>query len=385
MVRAPGRGSLLLRSITDDTRLREYLKALTWIFQTKRSNPKTLARLIEIGRPAGLCLGNGFWESSYDSGSYREVDSALVTYGRRGSCDACPSLRSFMFGGFDLEATSSDYFTHLLSSAWPDLQRLALYQVRWSPLSTERTASDRFWKLYPPPNFSLQHLLINFLASPRPSWRTLWGLDEDRSSMQIQSESAHVAQSESPDYGTGAFTGSSSHFRGSWLHWLLLNSTHSLTSLCLANLSEDLPLDAFKTIREACPGLMDLSITGYEGNELLGDILTEGAGRLLSLTLGGIVSIAVVRRNPVTEGLEQCNTPVLASAGILSNSRAKLRYLELQSLELFERLSILEHLRMGKLPSLSHIVLAKASLVHPEVQRLGKYCTSAGIALRVKR
>lgn len=173
----------------------------------------------------------------------------------------------------------------------------------------------------------------------------------------------------------------------SWLHWLLYNSVNSLKNLSLVDLGDDLPEDAHDLLQRVAPGLLDLTITGYEGQQLIGDLLALHAAHLCSLTLGGNL-IEVEVSMPAHHAHQQPRTirvPCLASSEIVRRDRGQLRVLEIQNLQLFERLRVQEPLKSGLLPRLRQITLAQASRLHPEVHNLDKYCVRNGIQLRVKR
>ena len=331
-IRAGGRGSLLLRALDSNPALS--CTGIQWCHQTRRASGDTLAALLRLAKPTHLAIGSGFFTNS----SPEDLDALEAALKGLGS-----DLRSFAFGGYDLETTTSDYITHFLSTSWTSLSSLSLRQVRFtSPhLGITQTQHDAFWRSYPIPRFSLKHLSISFVR-PVPAARATITQDDQEKS---------------------------------WLYWLIAHSGKSLTSLELANLSEELPEDAYQLLREAVPNLRHLSITEYEGTELLGDILAGGADKLVSLTLGGLSSIGLA-------GNESMD--VLASPTVLEG-RQELQYLEIQNLQLFERLDILQAMQAGRLPHLRQIVLTNASRIHPQVQVLDTYCKAKGILLVVRR
>lgn len=333
-IRAAGRATLLLQSIESSKNLASSCSSISWCSQTRRASHETLAALLAKAHPVMLALGSGFF-SRTSSDEVNTVENALRTLG--------PHLRSFAFGGYDLESTSSDFVTHLLSSAFVNLTSLDLRQVRFqSPhLGSIETAHDSFWRCYPRPQFALKHLSISFVR-PMPASRAREDSDEQEQS---------------------------------WLHWLLAGSTSTLVSLDLANLADSLPEDALQLLDTASSRLRSLSITEYEGEDLLADLLVQKATQLVALTLGGLASVAL------PQGMSM---DVLASKAIWEG-RHQLRYLEIQNLQLFERLGVLKAMKAGQLPSLRQIVLTNASRIHPKVQLLDAHCTTVGISLLVKR
>lgn len=335
VIRAGGRATLLLRSLRANKVLADSCGSLSWCSQTRRASGETLASLLNLARPAQLALGSGFFSRSHFEKPDGVVD-ALKGIG--------VGLRSFAFGGYDLETTSSDYITYLLSSEWSNLRSLSLRQVRFDSHHAIflETQQDSFWRCYNRPAFKLSHIAISFVK-PMGTSRTM--SSEDGKSDE------------------------------SWLHWLLSSSVMTLTSLDLANLTEALPDDALQVLSQAAAHFRHLSITEYEGEDLLGDRLASGAASLVSLTLGGLASVGM----PNNKSMD-----VLASRSILEG-RQKLRYLELQNFQLFERLALEEAMRDGKLPHLQQIVLTNASRVHPRVQLLDAYCTKASINFLVRR
>ena len=294
---------------------------------------ETLAAILRAAKPSSLALGSGFFSSG------RREDIAMLenVLQRLG-----PDLQEFAFGGYDLETTTSDYITHPLSHAWTGLESLSLRQVRFvSPHAVNIEAQhDAFWRCYPPPKYRLKHLSISFVR-PIPA----------------SAPTKDVAEDES------------------WLHWLIAKSASSLASVDLANLSEALPEDAYQILKAAAPRLRRLSITEYEGDELLGNLLAHGADNLVSLTLGGLSSIGLAGGRTME---------ILASPQILEGRR-NLQYLEIQNLQLFERLDLVGAMRNGQLEDIRHIVLTNASRVHPEVQLLDAHCKQMGVTLLVRR
>jgi hypothetical protein len=284
-----------------------------------------------LASPSSLALGGGFFEGRDLS---RELDTALK--------NLSPVLKSFSFGGFEINVTTSDFITYYLSAYWHNLTSLELHQVRFSsPYGTTRTASDYFWQNYARPKFRLRKVTIRMLGTSNTN------------------EWSDSAEEES------------------WLHWILASSQGSLRSLSIDGLCNALPEDAMPLLQTMSRNLQDISITDYLVPEMAGDLLTAHARQLLSLTLG-------TKRTELYQHLDVRMMPVLASQEVWNN-REQLRYLEIQHQELFDVLAVRKALEEGKLPQLQVIVLVHVSRVHPEVQQLVKYCQKKDVILIVKR
>ena len=343
-IRANGRAELLRDLLQRRPSTNRHARHIAWTIDTKRADPLVLADLIRTAQPSSLTLEGGFFYRT-NSTAVRSLSSALY---------ALHDLDSLSYGGFDLSPVSSDPISHHLCS-WSKLRRLELRQVRWhsalphmSDALVQLFASakqDTFWRMYPPPSFNLVHIGITFV---RP-----------------QSVNGNFGRRDSSDESEQI----------SWMLWLLHNSAHSLRSLVLSDLGEALPRDAQSLLVSLSSKLTNLSITGYQGDELLADQLCASAHGLLSLTLGGLVSITLT---------DQRAWPVLATRDVVIDKR-RLRYIEIQHMQLFERLQLEMALNEGLLPDLQQIVLANASHVHPEIHSLRRYCSSRGIILTLKR
>lgn len=348
-LRNTGRAGLFLSSITKSTEHADSqhlppprVTALTWTQETKTGNPLILARILAAADPASLCLGSGFFRRGSDA--HLPLVDAL--YNLR-------NLTSLTFGDFDLDTVSSDWISHHLSSTFHSLQRLELRHVRWNASWFEFSKHNRFYQEYARPRFQLQHLGVTF--------------------PKVDSQ-----------YSSWGYPGEN------WLTWLMESTveSNSLRSLSLGSLEEVVPDEVVSLLERVSPSLTNLVITGYRGPDMLGDLTAAASVHLLSLTLGGDCTTSSSRAPtptaPVVGGRADVTLDTLAARSILI-SRPSLRYLEIQNSDLFERLQVAEALLDGLLPSLQHVVLVGISQMLPEVKRLGKLCSRAGITLRVKR
>ena len=258
-------------------------------------------------------------------------------------------LHSFSYGGWDPHLASSDYICQHLTR-WTNLKRLDLRRVAWrsATLATSDVAgtiladfslaSGSMWRMLDRPTFNLTHIGIDFYGN---------------------------------DFAATAND-------SSWLMWLLSKSMDSLRSVQLHNLTQSLPDDAGLLIQASASKWTDLSITEYAASSgvVFGNWLCCEATNLLSLTLG-IANTLSVPGSAIPPHR-------LATSEILGRKH-HLRILEIHHMDLVLELDLEAALKMGHLPALQHIVLVKASVVHPQVQSLRRFCATMGINVLVRR
>ncbi|KAL7008978.1 hypothetical protein EMMF5_001175 [Cystobasidiomycetes sp. EMM_F5] len=207
-IRAVGRASLLSAVLRSDPKLSKHVQTVAWTDGTRRANPRILADLLTLAKPAEVVLGDGFYSTSRNS--QQDVGVVLNALSR------LQPFTSFSYGSHEQHlADTSLLGIQLISAPFKGLQRLELIKVVWPG-----QYNVHLWHTYPPPEFQLKHL----------------GVDD----------CAFMTYSEETE---------------SWLHWILVNSVSSLRSLRLNRipLSDPKYDDARVLLAKCAPNLLSLA------------------------------------------------------------------------------------------------------------------------------